>query len=252
MPAHQENAQLAFSDIKALTFDVFGTVVDYRGTIIREGERLNRAKGLQVDWAQFADAWRARYRPSLDRVMRGELPWTNLDGLHRMALDELLAAFQIGDRLTGDEKDHLNRVWHRLQPWPDAIPGLTHLRKRFVLATLSNGNVALLVNMAKYSALPWDCILSAELARAYKPDPRAYQVAISLLGLESHEVMMVAAHHEDLRAAQAQGMRAAFVPRPLEHGPDHVPDLTPDPSFEVVATDFMDLAQQLGTGYNEY
>lgn len=239
---------MTISDVKALTFDVFGTVVDYRSTIIREGERLNRAKGLHVDWAEFADAWRARYRPSLDRVMRGALPWTTLDSLHRLSLDELLLAFQINDRFTEDEKNHLNRVWHRLQPWPDAIPGLTHLRKRFVLATLSNGNMALLVNMAKYSALPWDCILSAELVQAYKPDPRVYQMAVNLLGLRSHEVMMVAAHQEDLRAAQAQGMQAAFVPRPLEQGPSHMPNLTPDPACEVVVTDFMDLAQQLGAG----
>ncbi len=234
------------STIKALAFDVFGTVVDYRSTIAREGELLNRAKGLSVDWGLFADAWRARYRPSMDRVMRGELPWTNLDALHRLSLNELLSESRLNDRFTEDERDHLNRVWHRLQPWPDAIPGLTHLRKRFILATLSNGNVALLVNMARYSALPWDCILSAELVEAYKPDPRPYQMAVRLLGLESHEVMLVAAHQEDLRAARAQGMQAAFVPRPLEHGPHHVPDLTPDPAFELVATDFMDLAQQLG------
>ncbi len=207
------------STIKALAFDVFGTVVDYRGTIIREGERLNRAKGLSVDWGQFADAWRARYRPSMDRVMRGELLWTNLDALHRLSMNDLLSEFQLDDHFNDDEREHLNRVWHRLQPWPDAIPGLTHLRKRFVLATLSNGNVALLVNMAKYSALPWDCILSAELVQAYKPDHRPYQMAIRMLGLQSHEVMMVAAHQEDLRAAQAQGMQAAFVPRPLSMAP---------------------------------
>jgi 2-haloacid dehalogenase len=235
------------STIKALAFDVFGTVVDYRGTIIREGERLNRAKGLSVDWGQFADAWRARYRPSMDRVMHGELPWTNLDALHRLSLNDLLSEFQLNDHFNQDEREHLNHVWHRLQPWPDAIPGLTHLRKRFVLATLSNGNVALLVNMARYSGLPWDCILSAELVQAYKPDPRIYQMAIRLLGLQSHEVMLVAAHQEDLRAAQAQGMQAAFVPRPLEHGPHQVPDLIPDAPFDIVATDFMDLAQQLGT-----
>jgi 2-haloacid dehalogenase len=151
-----------------------------------------------------------------------ELPWTTLDALHRLSLNELLSEFQLNDHFTEDERDHLNRVWHRLQPWPDVIPGLTHLRKRFVLATLSNGNVALLVNMARYSALPWDYILSAELAQAYKPD----QMAVRLLGLQSHEVLMVAAHQEDLRAAQAQGMQAAFVARPLEHGPHHVPDLT--------------------------
>jgi 2-haloacid dehalogenase len=237
---------MAISSVKALTFDVFGTVVDYRGSIIREGEQINRTKGLDVDWAAFADAWRARYRPSMDRVMQGTLSWTTLDSLHRQSLDELLLQFEISNRFTEEEKAQLNHVWHRLQPWPDAIPGLTHLRKRFILATLSNGNIALLVNMAKYSALPWDCILSAELAQAYKPDPRAYQMAINLLGLRSHEVMMVAAHQEDLRAAQAQGMQAAFVPRPLEQGPHNVPDLTPDSAFQAVATDFMDLAQQLG------
>jgi len=235
------------STIKALAFDVFGTVVDYRGTIIREGEQLNRAKGLSVNWGQFADAWRARYRPSMGRVMRGELPWTNLDALHRLSMNDLLSEFQLDDHFNEDEREHLNRVWHRLQPWPDAIPGLTHLRKRFVLATLSNGNVALLVNMAKYSALPRDCIFSAELVQAYKPDPCPYQMAIRMLGIQSHEVMMVAAHQEDLRAAQAQGMQAAFVPRPLEHGPHLVLDLTPDPAFDIVATDFIDLAQQLGT-----
>jgi 2-haloacid dehalogenase len=237
---------MSLKEVKALTFDVFGTVVDYRGTIISEGERLNRAKGWHVDWAAFADAWRARYRPSMDRVMQGTLPWANLDALHRQSLDELLREFALSEHLSEEEKDQLNRVWHRLQPWPDAIPGLTHLRKRFTLATLSNANIALLVDMAKYSALPWDCVLSAELAQAYKPDPRPYQLAIHLLGLRNHEVMMVAAHQYDLRAAQAQGMQAAFVPRPLEHGLHNVPDLTPDPAFQIVATDLMDLAQQLG------
>ena len=236
---------MALDSIKALTFDVFGTVVDYRRSIIHEGEQLNRTKGLDVDWASFADEWRARYRPLMDVVMQGARPWTNLDALHRIALDELLDTFQIASSLNEQEKAQLNRVWHRLQPWPDAIPGLTHLRKRFVLATLSNGNVALLVNMARYSALPWDCILSAELIQAYKPDSRIYQMASQLLSLDSHEVMMVAAHVEDLRAAQAQGMQAAFVPRPLEHGPDHAPDPA-DPAFEIVASDFMDLARQLG------
>jgi 2-haloacid dehalogenase len=237
---------MALSDVKALVFDVFGTVVDYRGTIIREGEQLNRTKGLQVDWAAFADAWRARYRPSMDRVMQGTEPWTTLDVLHRQSLDALLRERGINERFTEEEKTELNRVWHRLLPWPDAIPGLTHLRQRFILATLSNGNIALLVEMARYSALPWDCVLSAELAHAYKPDARVYQLAITLLGLESHEVMLVAAHQEDLHAAQAQGMQAAFVPRPLEHGPQSVPDLAPDPAFQIVATDFLDLAQQLG------
>lgn len=236
---------MSHTDIKALVFDVFGTTVDYYGSIIREGKQLNRVKGLDVDWGRFANEWRARYRPSMDRVMRGDLPWTNLDALHRLSLNELLHEFNLDGQLTEDEQDHLNHVWHRLLPWPDAIPGLTRLRSRYILSTLSNGNVRLLVDMAKHSALPWDCILSAELVQAYKPDPRAYQMAYQLLGLRSHEVMLVAAHPEDLRAAQAQGLQAAFVPRPLEHGPDATYNITPDPSFEIIASDFLDLADQL-------
>src|SRR5437588_8586347 len=166
--------------IRALTFDVFGTVVDWRGSLIAEGERLNRAKGLAVDWAAFADAWRGQYGPSMDRVRRGELPWTGLDALHRMALDRLLVDFGI-DGLTEAEKADLNRVWHRLDPWPDSVAGLARLRERFVVATLSNGSVALLVDIAKRAGLTWDCILSAELARAYKPDPLVYRTAAALL-----------------------------------------------------------------------
>lgn len=233
------------SQIKALTFDVFGTVVDWRGSIIRKGEKFGAERGINVDWAAFADAWRGAYRPSMDRVRRGELPWTNLDTLHRMVLDELLVKFNIAG-LSEADKDYLNRVWHRLDPWPDAVEGLTRLRQRFVLATLSNGNVALLTNMAKYAGLPWDCILSAELAKHYKPDPETYQTAADLLGLQPAQVMMVAAHKDDLRAAQRVGLKAAFVTRPYERGPNHTPDLTPDPAFEVNASDFNDLAGKLG------
>jgi 2-haloacid dehalogenase len=233
------------SAVKALTFDVFGTVVDWRGSIIRQGERFAAEHGLKVDWAAFADAWRGAYRPSMDRVRRGDLPWTSLDTLHRMVLDELLGKFGITG-LNEADIDHLNRVWHRLDPWPDAVEGLTRLRTRFVLATLSNGNVALLTNMAKYGGLPWDCILSAELAKHYKPDPESYQTAAALLGLRPEEVMMVAAHKDDLRAAQRVGFKAAFVTRPREHGPDRTPDITPDPAFDVNASDFNDLARQLG------
>lgn len=235
-------------EVKALTFDVFGTVVDYRSTIIQEGEQWNREKNLKVDWGQFADAWRGRYRPSMAKVARGELPWTNLDALHRLALDELLHEFNI-DNLNEAEKVQLNRVWHRLQPWPDAVEGLTRLRQKFILATLSNGNVRLLVDMAKYSRLPWDCIFSAELVKAYKPDPRTYQMTFELLGLEPHEVMLVAAHPDDLKAAQAQGLKTAFVLRPLEAGPNpKQPPLMPAPTdFDYISTDFNDLANQLNT-----
>ena len=232
---------MTIADLKALTFDVFGTVVDYRSTIIAEGEQLNRNKGLNVDWAAFADAWRGRYRPSLDRVMRGEIPWTKLDVLHRRSLEELLEVFNVTG-FTEEEKEHLNNVWHRLQSWPDAIIGLTRLRQHFTLATLSNGNVALLVNMAKYSGLPWDCILSAELFQAYKPDPRVYLTAVDFLGLLPKQVMMVAAHRDDLLAARALGLKTAFVRRPFEFGPAGKPDLDFDPIFDMNATDFIDLA----------
>jgi 2-haloacid dehalogenase len=235
----------ALASVKALTFDVFGTVVDWRGSIIREGARLNEAKGLSVDWAQFADAWRAEYGPSMDRVRRGDLPWTGLDTLHRMSLDTLLVTFGI-EGLTEAEKADLNRVWHRLHGWPDSAAGLARLRERFIAATLSNGTVALLVDIARFAGLTWDCILSAELARAYKPDPVVYRTAVALLNCAPHEVMMVAAHASDLRAAQAVGMRAAYVPRPLEWGPDRPPEQYTDDEFDVVATDFLDLARQLG------
>ena len=233
------------TQLRALVFDVFGTVVDYRGTIIREGEQLNREKGLTVDWATFADAWRGQYRPNMQRVMNHELPWTNLDALHRMSLDELLPEFGVTS-LSENEKVHLNKVWHRLTPWPDAVEGLTRLKQRYILGTLSNGNVGLLVDMAKYSSLPWDVIFSAELVKAYKPDPRPYQMTYQLLGVQPSEVMLVAAHKDDLLAAKAQGLRAGFVPRPLEKGPHGAYDSTPDPSFDVVASDFVDLARQLG------
>jgi 2-haloacid dehalogenase len=233
------------SAVRALTFDVFGTVVDWRGSIIREGRQLGRAKGLRVDWPAFADAWRGGYAPAMDRVRRGELPWTTIDVLHRQILDRLLDDFGVRV-LTEAEKDDLNRAWHRLKGWPDSARGLRRLRRRYIVATLSNGNVALLTNMAKHAGLPWDCILSAELARHYKPDPEAYLTAAALLNLTPAQVMMVAAHQGDLRAAAALGFRTAFVPRPLEFGPDRAPDLTPDPDFDLVAADFLDLATRLG------
>ena len=165
--------QNARSEVKALTFDVFGTVVDWYGSIVAEGEKFGNAYGVDIDWAQFALKWRAGYGPAMDKVRRGELPWQNIDALHRRILDDLLDAFEITG-LNEAEKDYLNRVWHRLQPWPDALSGLERLRKRYIVATLSNGNVALLTNMAKFAGLPWDCILSAELTQHYKPDPEVY------------------------------------------------------------------------------
>ena len=235
---------MSLSGVKALTFDVFGTVVDWRGSIIKEGEALATAYGLDVDWAAFADAWRGGYAPSMARVRNGELPWTNIDALHRMILDDLLEKWGITG-MSEEDKQHWNRVWHRLTPWPDSVAGLTRLRQQYVLATLSNGNMALLTNMAKHGGLPWDCILSAEIMRHYKPDPETYLGAAELLGLEPSEVMMVAAHKSDLKAAQAVGLRAAFVERPLEFGPAAQAESGLDPSFDVYACDFNDLADQL-------
>ena len=231
--------------VKAMTFDVFGTVVDWRSSIIREGEQLTVRTGIEVDWPRFADAWRAGYGPAMRRVRSGELPWTRIDDLHRMILDGLIQEFGL-TALDEAARDDLNRVWHRLSPWPDTVSGLTRLRTRYVLASLSNGNVALLVNMAKHSGLPWDAVLSAELAHQYKPDPEVYLTAADLLGFEPEQVMMVAAHKGDLRAAAALGFKTAYVPRPLEYGPDREIDTTPDPSFDVNATDFNDLADRLG------
>jgi 2-haloacid dehalogenase len=231
--------------VKALTFDVFGTVVDWRGSIAREMRALAQAKGVRVNATKFADAWRAGYRPAMDRVGRGELPWTKIDDLHRMILDDILATFKI-TMLTEDEKVNLNRAWHRLKPWPDTVRGLKRLKKKFTIATLSNGNVALLNNMAKHAGLPWDLILSAEIFHHYKPDPEAYLGAADILGLKPAEVMMVAAHKDDLRHAAAQGLKTALVLRPLEYGNGKHPDLSPEPAFDVNARDFIDLAEQIG------
>src|SRR5262245_14884450 len=215
------------SAVKALTFDVFGTVVDWRSSIIREGEALGRAKGItNVDWAAFADAWRGLYQPMMDRVRSGAAPWTKLDDLHRMGLDRLLGEFKI-EGLTEDEIAQFNRAWHRLDPWPDSVPGLTRLKTRYILATLSNGNVALMVNMANGPGRPWAALLGAEVARHYKPQPEAYLTTAELLGLRPEQCLMVAAHNGDLAAASGCGLRTAFVPRPKEHGTPRERDLKP-------------------------
>lgn len=240
-----KEASPASGAVKALTFDVFGTVVDWRSSIIREGQLLTKTRGIRVDWAKFVDAWRAGYRPAMDRVQKGELPWISIDGLNRVILDDLLKQFEI-EGLSEEDIDHLNRAWHRLMPWPDSVPGLNRLRSRYLLVTLSNGNMSLLVNMAKNAGLPWDCVLSAELAGRYKPDPQVYQMAARLLGLSPAQVMMVAAHPGDLQASKKVGFRTAFVSRPLEYGPDKKADTVSQAEVDVVAVDFLDLAAKLG------
>jgi 2-haloacid dehalogenase len=235
-----------FTSVKALVFDTFGTVVDWRTSVTQEVEQLAKKKGFTVDAAKFADAWRAGYGPSMNRVRTGELPWTRLDALHRMILDKILVDFAMTG-LSESEIDTLNHAWHRLRPWPDSVSGLTRLKKRYIIAPLSNGNIALMTDLAKRSGLPWDCILGAELVRHYKPDREVYQSAADFLNLAPANVMMVAAHLGDLRAARAVGLKTAFVPRPLEYGPAGKPDLSSTGLADIEAKDFNDLAKQLGT-----
>ena len=231
--------------VKALVFDTFGTVVDWRGSIIAEGAAWGQAKGISIDWGRFADRWRSGYAPAMDKVRKGELPWTKLDALHRMLLDDLLKEFGING-LTDEEKDHWNRVWHRLKPWPDSVAGLARLKKKYTIAPLSNGNVSLLADMAKYAGLPWDLILGAEVARHYKPDREAYLTAVELLSLKPEETMMTAAHRGDLEAARSFGLRTGFIHRPNEYGPTRRADTAKTGDFDVVASDMLDLASKMG------
>jgi 2-haloacid dehalogenase len=231
--------------VKALVFDVFGTVVDWRGSLIRELEALGHAKAIAADWPGVADDWRGGYQPAMQRVRSGALPWTRIDDLHRMILDEVLAKRGIAS-LSEAEKDHLNRAWHRLDPWPDAVSGLTRLKRRFIIGTLSNGNIGLLVDMAKRAGLPWDVVLSAELVHHYKPDPEAYRMPAALLGLARSEVMLVAAHPGDLAAAAKEGLKTGYVPRPLEWGPGHAAHDVSGQRFDIAARDFSHLAELMG------
>jgi 2-haloacid dehalogenase len=230
----------------ALAFDVFGTVVDWRSSIIRELEEFGRTHGVQQDWAAFADSWRAGYAPAMDRVRRGDLPWTRIDDLHRMILEELLDAAGITS-ICVEDVDELNRAWHRLDPWPDTVSGLTQLKEKFTITTLSNGNMSLLTNMAKRAGLPWDCVISAELFHHYKPDPQAYLGCADLLGVPPDRLMLVAAHPSDLRAARDTGLMTAYVDRPLELGSNRPAQRVDDGEFNYTATDFLNLADQLGT-----
>ncbi|MEM7043072.1 MAG: haloacid dehalogenase type II [Pseudomonadota bacterium] len=231
--------------VMALTFDVFGTVVDWRNSIAREVEARLAAEGHSVDGQAFALAWRARYQPSMEEVRAGRRPFVKLDVLHRENLLDVLGEFGI-DGLSEPAIDGLNRAWHRLDPWPDVTDGLARLKRRFIIAPLSNGNVSLMVNLARHGGLPWDVILGAEIAGAYKPDPEAYRRAVSMLDLDPGECLMVAAHNDDLTAAAATGMRTAFVARPDEYGLRQTKDLVADERVDIAAESFVDLAEQLG------
>lgn len=231
--------------IHALLFDVFGTVVDWRTSIIDEGQVINQQHGLDVDWAEFADAWRAMYQPSMEKVRTGKRPWTILDHLHRESLDKLLIDYGITN-WSEEQIEHLNRAWHRLKPWPDAVEGLTRLKRKYMIATCSNGNVALIVNMAKHSGLPWDMVLGAEVTRHYKPQDEAYLESARMLGLDPGHCCMVAAHNSDLVAASRNGMQTAFVARPTEYGPHQDKDFSAENEYTYVAGSFLDLADQMG------
>jgi 2-haloacid dehalogenase len=233
------------SDVKALLFDVFGTVVDWRTSIIADLTQFGAGKGIAADWAQFTDDWRALYQPALEEVRSGRRAWTILDVLHRESLEALLDRHKI-TTLSEAEKDHINRAWHRLEPWPDSVEGLTRLKRRYIIGTLSNGNIGLLTRMAKHAGLPWDVILGAETARAYKRLPQAYLANAQLLNLEPGQVMLAAAHNDDLAAAAAVGLRTAFVARPTEHGPHQKADFKAERDWDVVADDFGGLASAMG------
>ena len=233
------------SGVQALTFDVFGTVVDWRSGVAAEARRIGAKAGVNADWERLADAWRALYIPSMGRVRTGQLPWTNFDRLHRISLDQVLAEV-VAEGLDDAARDELTSAWERLPPWPDAVVGLKRLTRRFVVSTLSNGNRSQQEALVRFGNLPFQRLLSAEDFHHYKPDPEIYLGAASALGLEPDQVMMVASHKYDLRAAQSFGLRAAFVQRPLEKGPGGAADRLPDLEADVQATDFIDLADKLG------
>lgn len=231
--------------VKALVFDVFGTVVDWRGSTIRELTAFGNGRGIEADWTRFADEWRGLYQPAMEEVRSGRRPWTILDDLHRESLVTLLERHGIKG-LGAHEIEHLNTIWHRLDPWPDVIDGLLRLKRRYIISTLSNGNTGLLVRMAKRAGLPWDLILGAESARAYKPLPEAYLRNAGLLNLAPHEVMLVAAHNDDLAAAAATGYRTAFVLRRGEYDPGQTKDLAASRAWDVVTDSFIGVADAMG------
>lgn len=231
--------------VKALIFDTFGTVVDWRGSLIAELEVFGKARGIRADWTGLVDAWRGNYRPSMDRVRKGERPWTTLDTLHRETLGELVQAFNV-QGLSEDDLHHINLGWHRLKPWPDSVPGLTRLKQKFIIAPLSNGNVSLLLEMAKNAGIPWDMIFGSDLFGHFKPDSETYLGACRLLDLAPAHVMMCAAHNSDLQAAQALDLQTGFFPRPTEYGPHQRNDFEADGNWTVIAKDIEDLASQLG------
>ena len=233
------------STVKAMVFDTFGSVVDWRGSITRDLTRWGSENGYSCDWTALAVKWRALYQPSMEKVRSGQREWTILDVLHRESLEQLLPEFGL-EKMTEAQRQHVNKVWHRLDGWPDAVSGLTRLKSKYIIAPLSNGNVSLLTDIAKYTGLPWDLNLSTELFHCYKPQPQSYLGVAKILQLDPSEVMMCAAHNDDLAAARKVGLKTAFWPRPTEHGPEQKTNLVATEKWDVVAKDIRDLATQMG------
>ncbi len=233
------------STVKAMVFDTFGSVVDWRGSITRDLTRWGTENGYSCDWTALAVKWRALYQPSMEKVRSGQREWTILDVLHRESLEQLLPEFGL-EKMTEAQRQHVNKVWHRLDGWPDAVSGLTRLKSKYIIAPLSNGNVSLLTDIAKYTGLPWDLNLSTEVFHCYKPQPQSYLGVAKILQLDPSEVMMCAAHNDDLAAARKVGLKTAFWPRPTEHGPEQKTNLAATEKWDIVAKDIRDLATQMG------
>ncbi len=239
-------AAIDLDKIKAVVFDTFGTVVDWRSGVARDAAPFLARHGLSIASEEFASAWRKRYQPSMEPIRAGKRPYTPIDVLHRENLVALLAEIAPGRTFPGDELDDLNKAWHRLDPWPDVIAGLARLKSRYIIGPLSNGSIALLVNMAKRAGLPWDVILGADVSRAYKRHPQAYLATAEVLGIEAGELMLDAAHNDDLAAARSCGLASGFVARRTEHGPGQTTNLEPEQEWDIIAADFVDLAGKLG------
>jgi 2-haloacid dehalogenase len=231
--------------VKALVFDVFGTVVDWRGSVSRELTAFGNARGLKADWVAFADDWRGLYQPAMDEVRSGRREFTILDTLHRENLLKLVDKYDLKG-LAEHEIEHLNTIWHRLDPWPDVVEGLTRLKRRYIIGPCSNANIGLAVRMAKRAGLPWDVIVGAEVARAFKPTPEAYLRSAAALNLQPHEVMLVAAHNNDLAAAAKTGFRTAFVHRPDEYGSRRAADVATNHTWDIATDSFIGVAEAMG------
>ena len=237
---------MKIKNVKAILFDVFGTVVDWRGSITRMGEDIAKIKGIKnIDWPAFANAWRAGYKPGMAKVQSGEQPWTSIDTIHRTRLDHILVDFGIAEFFTEEEKSKLNKFWHYLDPWPDSIPGLIKLKQFYLIGPLSNGSLTLLSSMAKRANIPWDFIFSSDIFKAYKPDSQVYLGAINFLGLQPEEVMMAAAHNEDLEAARFHGMATAYVNRPYEYGPAQKKDLHASQDWDIITDSIIGISTEM-------